>query len=191
MSAKSPQPGSARGLPLASKSPLSASGTHRLETLANAYGPALRRYFGKRAYQSADVEDLVQNVLLRLAVRGDSQSIEQPEAYLMRTATNVWRDYLRKKGTHAEAVHEEYVEGHLREEHGPDADLESAEAISALLAALQELPARTRQVFVLCRVEGLRQKAVARRLGVSVSAVEKHMIRAIAHLASRLRDRKE
>ena len=173
------------------KSPLSPSGTERLETLASTYGPALRRYFGKRAHQHADVEDLVQNVLVRLAVRGDSSSIEQPEAYLMRTATNVWRDYLRKKGTHAEAVHEEYAEGHLREEHGPDAEAEGAEAVAAVLIALHELPARTRQVFVLCRVEGLRQKAVARRLGVSVSAVEKHMIRAIAHLASHLRDRPE
>lgn len=173
------------------KSPLPGPETGGLETLANAYGAALRRYFGKRAYQQADVEDLVQNVLVRLAVRGDSHSIEQPEAYLMRTATNVWRDYLRKKGTHAEAVHEEYVEGHLREEHGPDAELEGAEAVQAVLTALHELPARTRQVFVLCRVEGLRQKVVARRLGVSVSAVEKHMIRAIAHLASRLRDRRQ
>ena len=173
------------------KSPLPASETGGLEALANAYGPALRRYFGKRAYQHADVEDLVQNVLVRLAVRGDSQSIEQPEAYLMRTATNVWRDYLRKKGTHAEAAHEEYVEGQLCEEHGPDTELEGAEAIRSIMVALHELPARTRQVFVLCRVEGLRQKAVARRLGVSVSAVEKHMIRAIAHLAARVRDRRE
>ena len=173
------------------KNPSPAAETGRLEALASAYGPALRRHFGKRAYQQADVEDLVQNVLVRLAVRGDSLSIEQPEAYLMRTATNVWRDYLRKKGTHAEAMHEEYVEGHLREENGPDAELEGAQAIQAVLVALDELPARTRQVFVLCRVEGLRQKAVARRLGVSVSAVEKHMIRAIAHLASRVRDRRQ
>ena len=57
------------------------------------------------------------------------------------------------------------------------------------MATLDELPERTRQVFVLCRVEGIRQKNVARRLGVSVSAVEKHMIRAIAHLATSLGDR--
>ena len=56
----------------------------------------------------------------------------------------------------------------------------------ALLDALEELPPRTRQVFVLCRIEGMRQKGVAKRLGVSVSAIEKHMIKAIAHLSMRL-----
>ncbi|MCY4531446.1 MAG: sigma-70 family RNA polymerase sigma factor, partial [Gammaproteobacteria bacterium] len=66
-----------------------------LDALARKYRPALNRYFGKRLRQRADVDDLVQEVLVRLAVRGDSRSIEQPESYLMRTATNVWRDYLR------------------------------------------------------------------------------------------------
>lgn len=155
----------------------------RLETLAREYRPALRRYFGKRARQRADVEDLVQEVLVRLAVRGHIDNIKQPEAYLMRTATNVWRDYLRKKRTHAEDAHVEYMEGHGRVEDGPAEELEGRESLLTILAALDELPDRTRQVFVLCRVEGMRQKGVAKRLGVSVSAVEKHMIRAIAHLA--------
>ena len=160
------------------------TGAERLETLAREYRPALRRYFGKRADRHADVDDLVQDVLVRLAVRGDYDSIEQPEAYLMRTATNVWRDFLRKKRTHAEEAHEEYIEGYLLEENGPARELEGRQSVDAVLAALGELPKRTRQVFVLCRVEGIRQKSVAKRLGVSVSAVEKHMIRAIAHLAS-------
>lgn len=166
-----------RGLP---------AGNERFEKLAREYRPALRRYFGKRAHQPADVDDLVQEVLVRLAVRGDCESIEMPEAYLMRTATNVWRDFLRKKRTHAVDAHVEYVEGHAREENGPSEELEGSELINAILAALGELSDRTRQIFVLCRVEGMRQKAVAKRLGISVSAVEKHMIRAIAHLTASL-----
>ncbi len=162
------------------------SSSEWLDALAREYRPALRRYFGKRARQQADVEDLVQEVLVRLAVRGGGDFIVQPEAYLMRTATNVWRDFLRKKRTHAEDAHDEYEEGHARVENGPVGELEGREAVGAILASLQELPDRTRQVFVLCRVEGMRQKSVAKRLGVSVSAVEKHMIRAIAHLAGTL-----
>ena len=165
---------------------LTPTGAERFATLAQEYRPALRRYFAKRARQPADVEDLVQEVLLRLAVRGDWDSIGQPEAYLMRTATNVWRDYLRKKETRAQDGHEEFTEGHLWAEHGPPDEVEGIESVDAILRALAELPDRTHQVFVLCRVEGIRQKSVARRLGVSVSAVEKHMIKAIAHLAASL-----
>ena len=158
-----------------------------VELLAQKYGQALASYFGRRARRAGDIDDLVQDVLIRLAIRGDGDSIAQPEAYLMRTASNVWRDYLRKARTHAEDVHDEYLEErHARADHGPSEVLEGRQAIQALLAALNELPERTRQVFVLCRVEGLRQKSVAKRLGVSLSAVEKHMIKAIAHLALRL-----
>jgi len=161
--------------------------TDRLDVLAREYRPALSRYFGKRASQQADVQDLVQEVLVRLAVRGDGASIEKPEAYLMRTATNVWRDFLRKKKTHAETAHDEFMEEkHVREDEGPDDLLEGSEAVEGILRALDELPERTRHVFVLCRVEGMRQKNVARRIGVSVSSIEKHMIKAIAHLALRL-----
>ena len=160
----------------------------RLEELSQKYRPALSRYFGKRAFQQADVEDLVQEVLVRLAVRGDGSNIEKPEAYLMRTATNVWRDFLRKKRTHAQDFHDEFLEErHPDAEIGPEHVLAGEEAVSAIMNALNELPPRTRQVFVLCRIEGLRHKRIANRLGISVSAIEKHMIKAIAHLSNYLR----
>jgi RNA polymerase sigma-70 factor (ECF subfamily) len=157
--------------------------------LAREYQPALTRFFRKRARQPADVEDLVQEVLCRLAVRGGGQRIEHPEAYLMRTATNVWRDYLRKMRTHAQDLHDEYQEDwHAREDHGPVDVIEGERSVEAVLNVLLELPERTRQVFLLCRVEGMRQKSVALRLGVSISSVEKHMIKAIAYLARRLEE---
>lgn len=157
------------------------------ELLAREYKPALARFFRKRARQPADVDDLVQEVLLRICVRGDGRAIEQPEFYMMRTATNVWRDFLRKKKTHAGDAHDEYSEErHASEDFGPLDVMEGDRSIEEVLAVLQQMPQRTRQVFVLCRVEGLRQKAVAERLGVSVSSIEKHMIKAIAHLARRL-----
>jgi RNA polymerase sigma factor (sigma-70 family) len=55
---------------------------------------------------------------------------------------------------------------------------------------LLELPERTRQIFVLRRLEGLSYFEIGRRLGVSVSAVEKHMQRAVRHLAARTGDPK-
>ena len=163
----------------------------RFDVLARQYGPALARYFRKRLQQHAnlqrhtDVDDLVQEVLARLLVRGDAQSIEQPESYLLRAAANVWRDLLRRSRTRRTDAHDEYVEDrHAVEDDGPDRVLEGREAISAILASIGELPERTRRVFVLRRIEGMRQRAVAGRLGISVSAVEKHMIKAIRHLAA-------
>ena len=161
----------------------------QLSEFAREYRPALMRYFRMRAPQAADVDDLVQDVFTRLALRKQGDAIQQPEAYLLRSAGNVWRDHLRRQKTHARDAHDEYRdEQHSSEESGPDHVLQGMQTIEVLLRALNELPARTRQVFVLCRVEGMRQRAVARRLGVSASAIEKHMMKAIALLALRMSD---
>lgn len=158
-----------------------------LEAFARRYTPALRRYFRKRETRAADVDDLIQDVFTRLAKRAHHEDIEQPEAYLLRAAGNVWRDFLRKKQTHAAALHDTFDDGeHAHEDRSPEHVLQGQQAVEAVVTALNELPDRTRQVFVLCRVEGLRHKDVARRVGVSVSSIEKHMIKAIAHLATRL-----
>jgi len=45
---------------------------------------------------------------------------------------------------------------------------------------------RSRVVFVLRRLEGLKYRDIAAQLNISVSAVEKHMERAIAHLMGSL-----
>ena len=164
-----------------------AADAGQLDEMARRYRPALTRYFRKRASQSADVDDLIQDVFTRLAVRGNQNTILQPESYLLRTAANVWRDFLRKQRTHAHGAHDEFLDAqHSREETGPERVLQGRQSIEALLAALNELPDRTCQVFVLCRVEGMAQRLVAQRLGVSVSSIEKHMMKAIVHLTKRL-----
>ena len=59
------------------------------------------------------------------------------------------------------------------------------EQLRVVERALHELPERTRVVFTLHRFEEMSYAQIARRLQVSVSAIEKHMIKALAHLARR------
>ena len=61
------------------------------------------------------------------------------------------------------------------------------QACAQVELSLRELPERVRSVFVLNRFEELTGNQIARRLGVSVSTVEKDMIRAILHLKERLK----
>jgi RNA polymerase sigma-70 factor (ECF subfamily) len=70
----------------------------------------------------------------------------------------------------------------------PERVLLGKEALVRATAVLLELPERTRMVFVMRRLEGMRYLDIAARLGISVSAVEKHMTRAMAHLVSRMGD---
>lgn len=61
------------------------------------------------------------------------------------------------------------------------ADREELDLVAGLVAAL---PARCQEVFVLRRIQGLSQRAVAQQMGVSEGTVEKHMSRALRLLAA-------
>ncbi|MEG8042966.1 sigma factor-like helix-turn-helix DNA-binding protein [Sphingomonas sp. LR59] len=50
------------------------------------------------------------------------------------------------------------------------------------------MPERTRDVFVLRMLEGLKMADVAHAMAISTRAAEKHQARALAHVADRLKD---
>ncbi|MBS0332735.1 MAG: RNA polymerase sigma factor, partial [Proteobacteria bacterium] len=62
------------------------------------------------------------------------------------------------------------------------------ERLQAVTIALLSLPERTRTIFLLHRVDGRKYREIAKQLGISVSAVEKHMVRAAQHLGASLGD---
>jgi RNA polymerase sigma factor (sigma-70 family) len=68
------------------------------------------------------------------------------------------------------------------EEKSPERVLVVEQELSLVAGALNRMPERTRDVFLLIRVEGLKQAEIAEMLGISVSAVEKHFAKALAHL---------
>jgi len=161
-----------------------------LDLLARRFRPALARYFARRVAHPADAEDLVQEVFTRIAARTSGELIRDPKPYLMQAAANVLRDWLRRRATHAAGAHDVYDEDlHASEVFSPERVLEGRQSVMPVLAALGELSESTRNIFVLCRIDGMKYAEVARRLGVSVSAIEKHMMKAIAHLGDRLGDR--
>jgi RNA polymerase sigma-70 factor (ECF subfamily) len=158
-----------------------------LAALSERFRGVLMRYFERQVRESEDTEDMVQEVFVRLLRRRDLAAIDSPEGYLFETAASVVRDRARKRIVRHAQDHESYEESvHAVE----DASLERVsmdrEALQVVIRALQELPERTRAVFVLHRMEELRQSELARRLGISVSAVEKHMIKAVAYLMEKV-----
>lgn len=154
---------------------------------AQRFRPMLLRYFRRHLQHEADAEDLAQEALMRL-VRSPTQ-VEHAEAFVLRIAANLLRDRFRRDRSHHTGLHET-IDGTLHElpseEPGTDDVYASRERLERLLSALDELSPRCRQVFLLQRYEGMTYTAIARQLQVSVSAVEKHMMRALLHLQARL-----
>jgi len=160
----------------------------RLRQWIDTYGPALRRHFLKRGL-GADAEDLVQEVFLRLKIASDRTEIDNIEGYLFRIATNVLISHHRH----------DLVEGRPFRDPLSD-DIASVEPLSPerillgrehwirFQAGIEALPTRTREAFLLHRFEGITYAAIALRMSITPSAVEKLIARALHQLTIELDD---
>jgi RNA polymerase sigma factor (sigma-70 family) len=158
---------------------------HAQGIVLEALRAPLTGYFRRRIRQQEDAHDLVQEVFLRLSTRGRLAGIENLKGYAFQVADSVLTDRQRRRSVRHVDAHVELDPERMGEpELAPDRIVAGRDALKRALAALDQLPERTRTIFVLRRLEGMRYIEIAKRLGLSVSAVEKHMVRAIAHLAA-------
>jgi len=159
-------------------------------TLAAEAAPLRRwlmQYFRRRVRNHAEIEDLVQDVFTRMVARDNPEPIGNLGGYIRTTASSVLADFARLRSSRREGLHVTFdAELHGEHDLDPQRVLGGQEDLHAATASLLSLPERTRTVFVLRRLEGQRYQDIARHIGVSVSAVEKHMVRAIQQLSQDL-----
>ena len=150
----------------------------------------LTRYFRRRVGNLAEIEDLVQDVFARIVARDSSEPVEHLGGYVLKTASSVFADWVRRRSSHAANLHVSFEPGlHGEGEVDPERIVGGKEELQAATMVLLRLPERTRTVFILRRLEGHRFQDIAAHLGISVSAVEKHMVRAIHQLSLEMEKR--
>lgn len=149
--------------------------------------PALRGWLRRRAVAGIEIDDVVQESYAILATLTDIDHVDNPRAYLFRTAWSIVAKQLRR----AQVIPMQTV-ADLADLHMPDDTPDQERQLSArsellrLAAAIEALPAGCREVFRLRKVDGLSQRDVAQRLGLAESTVEKHMARAVRLLGQTL-----
>jgi RNA polymerase sigma-70 factor (ECF subfamily) len=153
------------------------------------YGAALRRYFRRRLGNDAEVDDLIQEVFVRLLNRQPEGHIDNLTGYVFRVAANLLSERGRRSSRHSGIGAHFLTAGLLEgdEDFSPERIHEGRETCCQVVDGLRELPERVRSVFILNRFEELSAPEIARYLGVSLSTVEKDMIRAMLHLKDRLK----
>lgn len=146
--------------------------------------PQLLRFFRARVPDAAEAEDLVQEVFARIAARDSEEPIGHLGAFVFQIASNVLADRGRRRFARRADAHVAFEpDQHAEQDFDPHRILAGREELGAAISALLSLPLRTRTVFILHRLEGRKSREVAAQLGISVSAVEKHMVRAVKHLS--------
>jgi RNA polymerase sigma-70 factor (ECF subfamily) len=140
----------------------------------------------RRAVRGADnAEDLLHSAFIRLSEYSSREAVENPSAFLVRTAANLAVDERRRLRVRRESPLEtnemiEIADG--RPLHSEV--LEARERLNRVMAALESLGPRTREVFLMHRLDGLKYREISVRLGITVSAVEKHIAKASLFLVN-------
>ena len=151
----------------------------------------LVRFFTMRLRSAEAAEDLVQDIYVRLR-DVEPKTVENAGAFLHRLGWNLMLDRLRSQ-RRGERRDDEW--SRLERGRGPSPEasgspsqedvLAARQRLQSLIGALDHLPPQTRRVFVMHKFDGLPHAEVARRLGISRSAVEKHVSAALKRLLER------
>jgi len=126
--------------------------------------------------------DLAQESFIIFFREAQKQTIDHPRGFLFRVAKNLAYDHIKHR-----KVTENY-EQTKEQNPSPQSEFPSAEKLvsvderlAAVTRILDELPLRTREIFIMNRVYGMTYAETAKELNISDSSVEKHMAKALLH----------
>jgi RNA polymerase sigma factor (sigma-70 family) len=161
------------------------------ETIAHLFhehNRALVGYLRARLRSEQEAKEVAQEAYVRLLQLQKPGTPGLLRAYLFKTATNIATDRLRHRGVRQRAAQVELFESLSASSTSDDPaeQLLARERTEQLLRCLEELPARCRQVFQMHRLEGLDQRAVADRIGVSERMVRRYVTYALVYCRLRL-----
>jgi RNA polymerase sigma-70 factor (ECF subfamily) len=144
----------------------------------------LEHLLRRRGRTREDAEDLIQEAFLRVKIYCDEGGeVREPEAFLVRTVLNLSRDVRARE--HRDLYVAQSVEdlALADPDPGPDELVAGAQRLEHLQRVLDAANPRTRQVFFLHRLDGLSYAQIADHFDISVSAVEKHVAKAVSLIA--------
>jgi len=128
----------------------------------------------------SDPEELLHAAYLRLLRYRAQHAVENIAAFLVRTAVNIGVDNYRHDRFIAEVTPEEVG----RAENSPlqDEVLADRVRLDRVREGLSRLTPRTREIFLMHRLDDMKYREIAEHLGISQSAVEKHIAKAALFL---------
>ena len=145
----------------------------------------LRRFLVRRRVgPAADVDDIAQEVFLRLLRYDRADLVKQPLAYLFTIASNVAAEWAMR--ANRRMPHDSTWLDELVDPLSPECVHEEHASGESVREALQRLPPRARHIMLLHFHEEMTQPEIARALGVSRKIVKRDTARAYADLRSRL-----
>jgi RNA polymerase sigma factor (sigma-70 family) len=145
------------------------------------YHRSLIQFLRQRLRVPEDAFDVAQETYIRLMQYEDSTQIRSPSSMLFRIAINVAKDHgraeLARRATSQCSVDDLDL---VSDEPSAERQLTARQDLDLLTEAIERLPPKCRQVFLLSRVRRMTYPQIASHCGISVKMVEKHVSHALA-----------
>ena len=156
----------------------------KIITIYNTYHLRLKRYIATRLKSQEDVDDIAQEVYLRLIRNYNVTDLQPSLALLCKIASNIIIDRFRRDITRASAAHVDLEAVELESFNAsPEKTLQAKEELDQFAAEFKKLNKVSQKVFVLHRFRGLTYDEIAQQMGISKSMVYKHLSAVMLHMA--------
>lgn len=146
----------------------------------NQNGAALKRYLAKILRNISDVEDVAQEAFLRAYVEEQKAEIAQPKSLLFRIAKHIAISHLRLKSQQITDVMADLDVSDVLITDTLEDEAIARQRLGIHCEAVAALPPACRRVYLLRKVYGMSHREIAEHVGISVSTVEKHLIKGVA-----------
>lgn len=155
------------------------------EKLYRLYFPRLFSFSMKIVEDQSMAKDIVQNIFIKIWESPDIIKLDNPEAYLFKMVKNASLNYIRHLKV-LDNLKVQVKEKYLGEElyyidfiGNEPVELISREIQEKIDQVMNSLPKKCREVFLLSRNEGLKNREIAKKLNISIKSVEKHISKAL------------
>lgn len=147
-------------------------------------------FLRKSSATHEDAQDIAQETMMRM-LRYRDQPADALKILMYRIAINALNDRGRRQKTRHAPEHVSLDEDYhalpsLEPSH--DQRVATEQELALVRAAIMQLPTRSRQIYLLNRINGMSYTQIAKHCGISVKAVEKNIGRALALLRARMKE---
>lgn len=154
------------------------------EAVYRQEAPKLLSFLRRRIWLEDDRHDMVQEAFTRLAASRSSSARSNPGAYLHGIVRHLLADRVRAWAKSRSLDTVVYAEG--QDVPGPDVAAELNEMRERYRLAVDGLPPRTKEVYLLHRAEDLGYRQIAEQLDISIRTVEWHVAEAIVRISKNI-----
>ncbi|WP_374831247.1 RNA polymerase sigma factor [Paenochrobactrum pullorum] len=157
-----------------------------LQDLFRRHATDIARFLRQKGHDPETVKDITQDTFMRIHDKEKHKNISNIRSYLFRIADNLATDYFRAAKSRNRYVTASETFDAADESPDQERVADYRQRLALLEKAVASLPPRQKQVFLMHKFDDLSHVEIAQELGITRSAVEKLIMKALAHCREQL-----